>query len=300
MNASDGSPNGQTGWRARLARLGAAITGYWLVARVLSIMEAANIAGGPLLAAAMTYVTIFAVIPGLLLVTGMTGWVIEDPIVRAEVLADLVALLPPLEEAFADALDGLVRERGALSLIGLVGLLWGASNFYQALDEVMLRLFPGGPPRSQVNRRVRSLVAVALVAAATLGVILLSGVWATIAALVIEVGSRLLLNLTGTGVSFVAVVVAVLLVYRFVPAAHPSVRAALPPAIVVGVGIAALTNLYGLLAPWLVGGLAGLGVLAALFGALIWLNFSFQMLIYGAAWARYRRDGEQLRATAEG
>jgi membrane protein len=292
-------PPGRGGWRDRLTRLVAAVTGYWLVARVLAIMDAANLAGGPLLAAAMTYVTIFAVIPGLLLVSGMIGWVIEDPTIRAELLSDLVALLPPLEEAFSDALDGLVRERGALSLIGLVGLIWGASNFYQALDEVMYRLFPGGARRSQVNRRARSLGAVMLLAGAILGLILLSGLWGMLAALVVEVGSRLILNITGTGISLVVVIVAVLLVYRLVPTAHPSLRAALPPAIVVGIGIGLLTNLYGLIAPLLIGGLAGLGVLAALFGALIWLNFSFQMLIYGAAWARYRRDGEQSRLAAE-
>ena len=37
------------------------------------------------------------------------------------------------------------------------------------------------------------------------------------------------------------------------------------------------------------------GVIATAFGVLIWLNFSYQMLLYCAAWARLRRDLENDR-----
>ena len=36
-------------------------------------------------------------------------------------------------------------------------------------------------------------------------------------------------------------------------------------------------------------------VIATVFAALIWLNFSYQILLYGAAWARIRRDAEIRR-----
>ena len=94
---------------------------------------------------------------------------------------------------------------------------------------------------------------------------------------------------------FVAVVLAV---YLLVPTAPPSVREALPPAIVAGVGIGLLTNLFSLLAPLLIGSLSGFGVIATVFGVLVWLNFSYQMLLYGAAWARLRRDHNRVRPVA--
>ena len=59
-------------------------------------------------------------------------------------------------------------------------------------------------------------------------------------------------------------VLVVLAIYRLVPTAPPSLRAALPPAILAGVGIGLLTNLFGLLAPLLIGGLSGFGVIAPL------------------------------------
>ncbi len=89
----------------------------------------------------------------------------------------------------------------------------------------------------------------------------------------------------------------VLAIYKLVPTAPPSFRAAVLPAVVAGVGIGLLTNLFGILAPWLIGGLSAFGVVATAFAVLIWLNFSFQMLLYGAAWARLRRDIEKEEAS---
>ena len=94
--------------------------------------------------------------------------------------------------------------------------------------------------------------------------------------------------------SMLVMTVVVLIVYRFVPTAPPPWRAALPPAVAAGVGIGLLTNLFTVLAPLMVGGLKAFGVIAAVFAAFIWLNFAYQILLYGAAWARYRRDSMRL------
>jgi uncharacterized BrkB/YihY/UPF0761 family membrane protein len=90
-----------------------------------------------------------------------------------------------------------------------------------------------------------------------------------------------------------------LLTFRFVPTAPPSWRAAAKPAIVIGFAIGLLTTAFSLVANRVVGLLAVFGVLAAVFGALIWLSYVFQLLIWGAAWARVRRDEEDARRAAE-
>jgi uncharacterized BrkB/YihY/UPF0761 family membrane protein len=86
-----------------------------------------------------------------------------------------------------------------------------------------------------------------------------------------------------------------LVVYVLVPADTPGWRAALPPAIAAGVGIGLLTSLFGLVSQYLVGGFTALGVLSSVFVALVWFNWVFQMLLYGGAWARLRRDRRQMR-----
>ena len=294
----DGGVQPPAGWRARFGSVAESVTGFWLIRRLMAVMAAANAAGAPLLAAALAFITMFAIIPGVLLMGGVLGWLVDDPIDRAELLAQLVALLPPLEEALAGSLETAVESRGALSVVGLLGLLWGASNFYQALDEVMRRLFPGGPIRGFFERRLRGVLAITVLVVLVAGVVLLGGLGAIVQATFGGLQESLLLGLVGPAISIVVMVVVVLLVYRFVPTAPPTVRAALPPAIFTGAAIALLTNLFTLLAPLLVGGLAAFGVLATIFGAFVWLNFCFQILLYGAAWARYRRDRQRLEARA--
>ena len=74
---------------------------------------------------------------------------------------------------------------------------------------------------------------------------------------------------------------------RLVPTAPPTWREAWLPVLLTGTAIGLLTSLFSVLAPLLVGGLAAFGVLAAVFGAFVWLNLSFQLLLWGAAWTRF-------------
>ena len=93
------------------------------------------------------------------------------------------------------------------------------------------------------------------------------------------------------GVPIAAAVVVTLIVaavYRMVPNVTVPVSALLPPAIVVGIVLALLTQLFVFLAPRLVGSLAVFGGFAAVFAALAWLALGFQALLIGAAWVRER------------
>jgi uncharacterized BrkB/YihY/UPF0761 family membrane protein len=128
--------------------------------------------------------------------------------------------------------------------------------------------------------------------AVIVGSVVVSSVWALIGQLV---GDLAVFRYVVPILALAVFVLVVLAIYRLVPTAPPSLRAATPPAIVAGIGIGLLTNLFGVLAPLLIGGLSGLGVIATAFGLLIWLNFGYQILLFGAAWARLRRDRERER-----
>ena len=180
--------------------------------------------------------------------------------------------------------------RGALSIIGVVGLLWGASAFYGVLDEVMRRIFTGGGPRNEFSRRLRGFATIVILVLVIIGTISLGGLWAALNQLV---GDLFIWRYAGPLLSLGVMVLVALAVYLVVPTAPPSLRAAFWPAVAAGIGIGLLTNLFSLLAPLLIGSLAGLGVIATVFGALVWLNFSYQILLFGAAWARVRRDRER-------
>ena len=89
-------------------------------------------------------------------------------------------------------------------------------------------------------------------------------------------------------------VVAVTIAYRVLPPKAPRWRSILPPAVLVGIAITLLTQLFTALVPFLVGAAAIAGSLASAFVALAWLSFSFQALLYGASWVRVA----ELRAAA--
>jgi membrane protein len=270
------------------------VTDNRIISRVLAVLNIAGEAGAPLFSAALAFSTMFAVIPLFLLLAGVIGLLIENPAEQQALLDQLISMVPPLADFFEATLTGLVQNSGALSLVGIVGLLWGASAYYAGLDEVMRRIFIGGGVRDQFARRIRGVITIVVLIALVMLLVALGSVWALLERFVADGAVwRYVVPL----ISIAATVVVVLGVYKLVPTAPPSLRAALPPAMIAGVGIALLTNLFGALTPLFLGSLSGLGVIATVFGALIWLNFSYQILLYGAAWARLRRDREADRAS---
>ena len=62
------------------------------------------------------------------------------------------------------------------------------------------------------------------------------------------------------------------------------------PAVVAGVAIVALSQLFLFVAPRLIDAALLAGSLATAFIALAWLSFTFQVLLLGAAWVRVRDD----------
>lgn len=268
---------------------------HWLVRQVMDVLAIADDVGAPLFSGALAFNAMFAILPGLLLLSGILGWAIADVATREQLLVDLIAKVPPLAPVFEDSLAGIVQQRGSLTVIGLLGLLWGASNFYNAIDEVMRRMFIGSKPRDIVEKRLRGILTVVILIVLFAGTVLMGGTWTVIVTSVDGLpGANVLLTIGGPVIFSALCVVSVWLTFRLVPSAPPTWREAWLPVLATGAAIGLLTSLFSVLAPLLVGGLAAFGVLAAVFGAFVWLNLSFQFLLWGAAWARYRRDRFRL------
>ncbi len=267
------------------------------VAEIQAVTSAVGEASGGLLAAGLAFNALFAIIPALLFMIGLLGFLLGDPARAQEIVESLVDRVPAVADLADAVLDQLVAGRGAFSVVGIVGVAWGASGFYGSLDETMRRMFPGGAPRSIIVQRIRGVVAVfGLVGAALAAVIATSVVSLLDAVLILPEGIEWI-RVLSTILMIVVFILVVLFTYLVVPTASPPLRAALPPALVAGVGIGLLTALFSVLAPFLVGRLSGLGLLATVFGALVWLRLIFEMLVYGAGWARIRRDRTRRKST---
>lgn len=263
-----------------------------------AVLTVVGDASGGLLAAGLAFHALFAIIPALLFAIGVLGFVMGDPARAQEIVESLVSRVPALADLADEVLESLIAGRGAFSIVGLIGFVWGASGFYGALDEAMRRLLPGGTPRSVVEQRIRGVMAVFALVGAAVAAVLATSLVSLLEAVVLLPPGFEGVRLIGAGLIILIFIVVVLLTYLIVPVASPSVRAALPPALLAGTGIGLVTALFSVLTPFLVGRLSGPGLLATVFGALVWLRITFEMLNHGAAWARVRRDRARRRGAA--
>jgi uncharacterized BrkB/YihY/UPF0761 family membrane protein len=230
----------------------------------------------------------------MLLVVSTLVVLVDDPARRAAIVDWIITQVPPLEDVARAIVEGLADSARLGTVVGAVGLVWGISGFYLALESTMERAFPGTRMRNPWVARIRGVIAVLVIVVGVLVAFLASGVLSFLWRFLPVPGGEDLVS----GSAVLAVSGSILvsgLVYRFAPSDHPSFRALLPPAVLTGMAIGGLTAFFGLLAPYLVAGFIGLGVIASVFVALVWLRLVFQFLLYGAALARIRRDRERAR-----
>lgn len=276
-------------------------------------LRAFDRAGGGMLAGALAYYSFFTLVPTLLLFVSLLGVVVEDVALREQLIQGVVDQLEPIRDLATVVIEGLADSGRTGSIVGLIGLLWGASGFYGALQGAMQRMFPGPGGRDFLQTRLRGVVTVVVV----LGVLIIAVViifvlpfatqWFDTRCLELErqgipiageVCAVDLGQLTGALGVVGAMGVAFLLalgIYIAIPLDGPSIRQAFWPAVIVGVAIGLFTALFGWIAPLLVRNWLTLGIVGNIFIALIWLNLTFQALVFGAAFARLRRDRDRLR-----
>lgn len=301
------------GWRGRLDALLRAIMRTAPVRAVMDVTRAYDQGGGGMLAGALAYFAFFSLVPALLLFVSLLGVVIEDEILRDDLTDTLVNQLDPIRDVAVVVVDGLADSGRTGTLVGVLGLLWAGSGFYGALQGAMQRMFPGPGGRDFFRTRLNGVITVVLVLATliiavavvfalplvtewldrrcrelrSLEVPVVDGFCAIdfvqISAAVAVVGAM--------GIAFTAVLV----IYLAIPTDGPSFRQAFWPAVLVGLAIGGLTALFGWIAPLIVRHWLTLGIVGSVFIALIWLNLVFQALVYGAAFARLRRDRDRVR-----
>lgn len=273
------------------------------VAKVMRVLDIYGRAAGGLLANGLAFAALFAAIPTTLLVLGVGGWITSgDPEATAHLASALSQAFPPLTELIDDAVDAMSQGAALTSLIGVIGVIWTVSQLYGALDVAFARIFAEAPERDMVKRTGRGLLVVALIAAAIVAFVVLVSFAGLIDAIV--PGDFPLARLTISvvrSIPFLAAVAAlvVLFTYHELPPTAPRWRSTLVPAIVVGIVIVILSQVFVELVPRLVGVAALAGSVASAFVALAWLSFTFQALLYGAAWVRVR-DESADKAESDG
>lgn len=263
-----------------------------------AVLDVYGAVAGGLLANGLAYAALFASLPTVLLVLGFAGYIVEGGELQQEIAGRLAATFPPLAELIDEALVALSNGAGVSSIVGLVGLIWGVSQFYATLDTAFARIFSGTPERDLAGRTVRGFLWVL----ALVGIVVTAVAVGSLSTLIASIvpgqfpSARGVANIIGSPIVMLLVAILVVaLAFRVLPVRAPSWRSILPFAVVVGIAIALLTQAFGLLVPLLVRAAAVVGSLAAAFIALAWLSFVFQVLLLGATCVRVAEDRRAAR-----
>jgi membrane protein len=268
------------------------------VVTIRSVLDVYGRAPGTLLANGLAFTALFSIVPIALVTLGVAGLLVKDAAVQQQLAAALGSIVPPLSDLIQEALVAMTQGAAVSSIVGIGGLIWTVSQFYVTLDVAFSRIFTGEPERDVLRRTARGFIWVVGLIGTVVALIVAGSLAAAAEALLPTTSTAL--TAFGRVVSSPPVVVlitigVVLIVYRVLPPRAPSLRAAVPPAIGAGLAIFLLAQLFLFAAERVVGIAALTGPLATAFIALAWLSFSFQALLYGAAWVSVR-DGAMPRS----
>jgi uncharacterized BrkB/YihY/UPF0761 family membrane protein len=245
------------------------------------------------LANGLAFSALFAVIPTVILVLGLAGLLVNDPATQQALVEAMASAFPPLRELLENILGSLTESAAITSVVAFIGLVWTVSQFRGALDVAFARIFAGQPERDIVRRTVLGIAWVAILLVAIFAVIVLGSLAALIDAFLpgsLPVAGSIARLLTSGPALLGLSILVVGFVYRTLPPRAPPWGSIGLPAVIVGLTVVILTQIFSFLVPRLIGSVALAGSLAAAFIALAWFSFSFQALLYGAAWVRVRDD----------
>ena len=265
--------------RAALTRLRASTPG-----RVLSAYGSTHSGSH---AAGLAFNAVMAMFPMILGALAIIGLVVNGAGIQSQAQTAILRALPGTSgiELNKVVTGDLHHYAGLLGIVGILGLLWGVTNFFGSLEFCLSRIFEF-PQRSFLRQRAMGAVMM----------------FVLVAGMLIAVAANTLMNLMpvmagiGPAAGFLAMGALTLTIYRLVPNRTFRIRQLWPGAVVSGALIELITLLFPLYAK-LAHGFDTYGQSLALFFLLAtWLAFLSQFILIGALWNRVRL-GEEFTAS---
>lgn len=258
-------------------------------------------ASAPQLSASIAFYTMFALAPLLVITIAVAGAVFGPEAARGQIVGEIEGLVGPLA---ARAIEAMIKsawqEPGGLraALIGTGTLLLGASGAFVELRRTLNLIGKVQPPESTIGTflRVRLTAFALLLGCGFLAIasLLLSAVLAAFSNYMSAhyAGLGVLATLIDIAVSMAVLSVAFAALVRWLPDTPPTRK---------GVWISAIaTAVLFTIGKSLIGFYLGRSSVASSYGAagsfvvlMLWINYSAQILLYGAALGRISDEYDQ-------
>ncbi len=235
---------------------------------------------GRRVAAAIAFYGFFSVFPLMLVLVAMLGLVLHDNHDLRDRILDTALAQFPVIGTDINANVGATSGSLVTVVLGFFGALWAGTAAFTTLQIALDQVWgvPWSNRRKPMARRLRSVMAVALVGVGLIGVTIVTSALAGVRGPFTVAGRVLLSALT------VAVVAALFAgVFRWLTSAEVSWRSVLPGAVLAGIGWVVLGAVGGLYITRVVQGASDTyGVFAVVIGLLSWLLLLAQLVIYAA------------------
>ena len=256
-------------------------------------------------AAALTYYSVLAIFPALIVLVSILGLVGESA--TQPLIDNLGTVAPgPAQEIFTSALENLQGDQGAagvLFVIGLLGALWSASGYVAAFMRASNAIYDideGRPIWKTLPVRVSlTLVLLTLLAISTIAVVLTGGLAERVGDLV-GIGSTAVTvwNIAKWPVLLVVVSFMFALLYWAAPnVKHPGFRWISPGGLLAVVGWLIASGAFALFVSNFGSYNKTYGALAGVVVFLVWLWISNIMILLGA---EFNAELERERAIENG
>ena len=244
-------------------------------------------AQGPNWATLIAWNGLFALFPMVLIAVTILGAVLHDPGTAKNVEQAVVSAFPGknTQQEILQALQGVKDKSGIFAVVGFLGLLWGGSSLFGAMEQALSSLYPC-KPRDFVQQKLMAFGMILLFTALAVPLVLSSALLPALqslsfvpdfltrgpAALLIQVGAGIV---DGSLIFFA--------IYYVVPHRKQRLRHVWPGAVAAGVLLEGLTFLFPLYVR-LAGGFNTYGATFALFFLLMtYMFFLGQITVIGGA-----------------
>jgi membrane protein len=262
-----------------------------LLRRLVSTTRAAlrSFSGGncPQFAAAIAYRVLLSLFPLALLVATILGLLLQNDERRAQAAADIADRVPLLDDAGVDldaALSTSATSLGILGAFSLVALLWSSSGMMASLRVGLNAAWRVERSHAFVRGKLIDLLLVTVV-----NVVVVGSVALTIVTPVLGLDWEPSLA-AGFAGRMLAWFVGLALLYRLVPAARPTGRAAVAGASLASLGLVILEEGFSIYAARLADYNAVYGSLGTVVAFLIFVYMAASVVLFGAEAAVAWRD----------
>lgn len=271
----------QTRLNLTVARWNTSLRRFYVVRVLLDGVKAFNADNMPLYAASLSYYTLLALFPLLLLFIAIASPFLAQQEILALILRYVAQTLPGASSEIDSVLKQVLDARGPATIIGVLALLWSASGVFDVVQTALDRAWRVSKARTFVQQRIFSVVAISLLG----GLFILSLFISTLTDDVIRAAlawTDVSVAFAGRITSFIAVLLAFVILYKFFPHARVNWTAALIGAFTAAFLWEIAKSVYGIYLIQFARFSLVYGSVGAVIGLLLWGYISATILLFGA------------------